>query len=70
MRRSRQEFKDQSNVSWLVRRIILAIQPDNLDNCQLELFVETRDLVINAQYILDGARHGAIRKEDKRIAFA
>ena len=53
-----------------MRRIILAIQTDNIDYGHLQQLVETANLIMHLRYVLDSLWHGAIREKDKRIALA
>ena len=49
---------------------MLTIQPDHLNDAQLQLLVHARDLVVHAQDILHRAGHRAVRQEHKRVALA
>ena len=50
--------------------LLLAIQPDHLNNAHLQQLVHRRDLVEHLQDILDRLGHRALREEDERIALA
>jgi hypothetical protein len=51
-------------------RIVLAIQPDNIDYGHLQQLVETANLIMHLRYVLDSLWHRAVCEKDKRIAFA
>lgn len=56
--------------SYLVRRLLLAVQPDDLDNAHLQQLVHTRDLVKHLHNVLDRLRHRAVREEHERVPLA
>ena len=53
-----------------MRRLLLAIQPNHLDDAHLQQLVHGRDLVKHLQDVLDSLRHGALREEHERIPLA
>jgi hypothetical protein len=53
-----------------MRRIVLAIQPDNIDYGHLQQLVETADLIMHLRYVLDSLWHRAVCEKDKCIALA
>ena len=53
-----------------MRRIILAIQPDNIDYGHLQQLIETTNLVMHLRYVLHGLWHRAVCEKHKRIALA
>ena len=54
----------------LVRRLLLAVQVDHLNDAHLQQLVHRRDLVEHLQDVLDCLGHRALREEDERIALA
>ena len=53
-----------------MRRLLLTIQTDNLDDTHLQEFIHRRDLVEHLKDILDRLGHRALGQENKRVAFA
>ena len=53
-----------------MRRIALAIQPDNIDYGHLQQLVETTNLIMHLRYVLDSLWHSAVCEKHKRIALA
>ena len=53
-----------------MRRICLAVQPDNLDNAHLQQLIHRRNLVKHLQNPLDGLWHGAVRQEHECVPLA
>ncbi len=53
-----------------MRRIVLAIQPDNIDYGHLQQLVETTNLIVHLRYVLDSLWHSAVCEKHKRIALA
>ena len=50
--------------------LLLAIQPDHLNNAHLQQLVHTRNLIEDLQDVLDRLGHRALGQENKRVAFA
>ena len=53
-----------------MRRLLLAIQPNHLNNAHLQQLVHPRDLVEHRDDVLDGLGHRALREEHERIPLA
>lgn len=51
-------------------RIILAVQPYNLNNAHLQQLIHPQNVLINPQYPLDRLWHCAMRQEHKCIPLA
>ena len=50
--------------------LLLAIQPDHLNNAHLQQLVHTRNLIEDLQDVLDRLGHCALREKDECIALA
>ena len=54
----------------LMSCLLLAIQPDHLNNAHLQQLVHTRNLIEDLQDVLDCLGHCALREKDECIALA
>ena len=53
-----------------MRRLLLTIQPNHLNNAHLQQLVHPRDLIEHRHDVLDGLGHRALREEHERIPLA
>lgn len=67
------EFKDGSDVAALhggVALCVFDVGADELNNGELHLLVEASKAVINAEEVVDGARHGAVDEHNEGVSAA
>jgi hypothetical protein len=53
-----------------VGRVIFAVQPNDLNDAHLQQLVQSRYLIVNAQYPLDRFWHRAVGQKDERVPLA